>query len=109
MDYKIGQRFSEDYPLEAAEWCNANGCRITELPPTADSPRCYEIQYDTVPAEALCDLLRTQLQQDDYKIIKCMECALAGETAPYDITAIHAQRQILRERIEALSTEAGTR
>ncbi len=102
MNYNTGQRFSGNYPQEAAEWCNANDCHITELPLTTDGSRCYEIQPDIVPADALCDTLKAELQQDDYKIIKCMECALAGESSPYDITALHAQRQALRERIGLL-------
>ena len=50
-------------------------------------------------------LMKGKLEASDYKIIKCAECSLAGLDAPYDITALHAERQALRDRINAL--EAG--
>lgn len=40
-----------------------------------------------------------ELGSGDYKVIKCMEAFLCGEPLPYDITALHAERQALREII----------
>lgn len=51
--------------------------------------------------EMLC-VLQGKLASSDYKIIKCMESQLLGQELPYDITAIHAERQALRDEINAL-------
>ena len=46
--------------------------------------------------------LKAQLDSTDYKIIKCMECSLAGVELPYDIAKLHAERQALRDEINEL-------
>lgn len=46
--------------------------------------------------------LKEELEASDYKIIKCSEASLAGEGPPYDIAALHAQRQTLRDQINTL-------
>ena len=48
------------------------------------------------------DVLKAQLSSSDYKVIKCMEAQLAGEEMPYDIEAIHAERQVIRDKINEL-------
>lgn len=40
-----------------------------------------------------------ELSEGDYKVIKCMEAFLCGEPLPYDIAALHAERQALREKV----------
>lgn len=46
--------------------------------------------------------LKAQLDGTDYKIIKCSECQLAGVELPYDVVALHAERQALRDEINQL-------
>ena len=46
--------------------------------------------------------LKDELAATDYKIIKCSEYSLAGQTLPYDIAELHARRQALRDRINEL-------
>lgn len=46
--------------------------------------------------------LKAQLSQTDYQVIKCSECQLLGLKMPYDVAALHAQRQALRDRINQL-------
>ena len=46
--------------------------------------------------------LKAALAATDYKIIKCSEAQLAGEELPYDIAALHSERQALRDRINEL-------
>ncbi len=46
--------------------------------------------------------LKRQLSETDYKIIKCSECSLAGLVLPYDIVALHTQRQTIRDEINTL-------
>ncbi len=48
------------------------------------------------------ETLKTQLSASDYKVIKCSECSLAGLTVPYDITALNAERQAIRDQINTL-------
>ena len=52
-------------------------------------------------AEQIAELKR-QLSATDYKVIKCAECQLLGAEMPYDVQALHAQRQAIRDRINAL-------
>ncbi|MEG0490491.1 MAG: hypothetical protein RR560_04205 [Hydrogenoanaerobacterium sp.] len=67
---------------------------------------------DTVPAPILPPItdqqiaaLKSQIADSDYKIIKCSECKLAGKPMPYDIAALHAERQVLRDKINVLEAE----
>lgn len=46
--------------------------------------------------------LKGLLNTTDYKIIKCSEYQLAGVDLPYDIVALHAERQALRDEINQL-------
>ena len=46
--------------------------------------------------------LKKELENTDYKIIKCSEYQLAGLELPYDIVALHAQRQAIRDEINQL-------
>lgn len=46
--------------------------------------------------------LEEQIAATDYKVVKSYEYTLAGAKSPYDITAIHAERESLREQIREL-------
>lgn len=46
--------------------------------------------------------LKQELNDTDYKIIKCSEYSLAGLDLPYGIAALHAQRQAIRDEINQL-------
>lgn len=46
--------------------------------------------------------LKKQLDDTDYKIIKCSEYSLAGKELPYDVEYLHTQRQAIRDRITEL-------
>ena len=57
--------------------------------------------------EALADAktlkaLQNQLSDSDYKIIKCYEYSLIGLELPYDIDALHTERESLREEIRKI-------
>lgn len=49
--------------------------------------------------------LKSELASTDYKIIKCSECSLAGLDLPYDIVALHAERQAIRDEINELENK----
>ena len=46
--------------------------------------------------------LQCDLTASDYKVIKCYEAQLVGESLPYDKNVIHADRQAIRDRINEL-------
>ena len=67
----------------------------------------YTIEDDGVeptPAEKIAEL-KKQLSATDYKVIKCAECQLLGEELPYDVAALHAERQAIRDEINKLEEE----
>lgn len=52
--------------------------------------------------------LLNELQSSDYKVIKCAEDKARGvakSALPYDIDALHEERQDLRDRINAAQDE----
>lgn len=51
------------------------------------------------------DDLKARIAASDYKIIKTYEYTLLGEQTEYDIEAVHAERQALRDQINALETQ----
>ena len=50
------------------------------------------------------DDFKSMLESTDYKVIKCMEYALNNLELPYDVEALHAERQALRDNINELET-----
>jgi len=73
-----------------------------EAPPMPEpSPA---IPSEPTPAEQIA-ALKTKLAATDYKIIKCSEYQLAGLDAPYDIATLHAERQAIRDEINALEAQ----
>ncbi len=48
--------------------------------------------------------LKEQLSNTDYKVTKCYEYSLVGIELPYDIEALHSERQALRDQINELET-----
>jgi len=64
----------------------------------------YNIEDDGIEltaAEKIAEL-KKQLSATDYKVIKCAECQLLGREMPYDVAAIHAERQAIRDEINKL-------
>ena len=54
---------------------------------------------------AQIDDLKARIAASDYKIIKTYEYTLLGEQTEYDIEAVHAERQALRDQINVLETQ----
>lgn len=63
------------------------------------------IPYPVKTAAEQIRELKTQLSATDYKVIKCGECQLLGQEMPYDVVALHAERQAIRDRINRLEQE----
>lgn len=49
--------------------------------------------------------LKSELQESDYKVIKCAEALTIGAVMPYDVAALHKERQALRDKINELESE----
>ena len=49
--------------------------------------------------------LKSELQESDYKVIKCAEAMAVGAEMPYNMTALHNERQALRDKINELESE----
>ena len=49
--------------------------------------------------------LKSELQESDYKVIKCAEAMTIGAVMPYNMTALHKERQALRDKINELESE----
>ena len=60
-----------------------------------ESPNTYEY------IESMEDLQK-ELDSTDYKIIKATEYELVGLASPYDMQALHIERQALRDKINEL-------
>ena len=43
--------------------------------------------------------LKSELQESDYKVIKCAEAICLNAEMPYNMTALHKERQALRDKI----------
>ena len=58
-------------------------------------------------SELILDIesLKSELQESDYKVIKCSEAMAVGEELPYNMTALHKERQALRDKINELESE----
>ena len=61
-------------------------------------------EIEDTPKEKIKQL-KTQLVQTDYKIIKCSESFINGKELPYDIAALHTERQAIRDEINRLENE----
>lgn len=49
--------------------------------------------------------LKSELQESDYKVIKCAEALTIGAVMPYDVVSLHKERQALRDKINELEKQ----
>lgn len=49
--------------------------------------------------------LKSELQESDYKVIKCAEAVTIGAEMPYDVASLHKERQALRDKINELEKQ----
>lgn len=62
--------------------------------PTADE--LMQMRYMEI------ERLKSELQESDYKVIKCAEALTIGAEMPYDVASLHKVRQALRDKINEL-------
>ena len=70
----------------------------------ADGWELYAEQEPSEPTQEELNIqsaveARAQLTETDYKVIKCMEAFLCGEPMPYDVAALHEERNAMRQTI----------
>ena len=58
-----------------------------------------------VPKSEEIERLKSELQESDYKVIKCAEAMAVGAEMPYNVTELHKERQALRDKINELESE----
>ena len=58
-------------------------------------------------SELILDIesLKSELQESDYKVIKCAEALTIGAEMPYDVESLHKERQALRDKINKLEEQ----
>lgn len=95
----------DDLDEDLANWV-ADGYCTRVIP--VDAGDHISFTYKRVPDRFMyvstISKLKEDLDSSDYKIIKCYEASLIGEPMPYDVRAIHTERQALRDRINELET-----
>lgn len=69
-----------------------NGCVV----------QSWGIKVDPVATQARIDELKAGLADSDYKVTKCYEASLVGDSLPYDIAELHRERQSIRDEINRL-------
>lgn len=66
----------------------------------------YEYKYTAVVSKAKIEqsisLLKQQLADTDYKVVKNMEALQCGLELPYEPNALHNERQAIRDKINEL-------
>ncbi len=67
----------------------------------------YKISIDEQQANIQMEIerLKSELQESDYKVIKCAEAICLNVELPYNMTALHKERQALRDKINELESE----
>ena len=58
-----------------------------------------------IPKSEEIERLKSELQDSDYKVIKCAEALTIGAEMPYDVASLHNERQALRDKINELESE----
>lgn len=58
-------------------------------------------------SELILDIesLKSELQESDYKVIKCAEAICLNAELPYNMTELHKERQALRDKINKLEEQ----
>lgn len=90
--------------LTAIDTAHIGACQYMDGALELDEGRLAEmLAAETKAANAEeISRLKAELAATDYQIIKCSECQLLGQDMPYDVAALHEQRQAIRDKINEL-------
>lgn len=113
--YRIDENGYYVEPMEATDETTLTDDLVTIAPPNGlyrakwtgtewveDMTQKEIDELNKPTAEQEIASLKSELEQTDYKIIKCSEYQLANLELPYDIQILHIERQALRDRINEL-------
>ena len=64
-----------------------------------------QVVDDNVLLLSEIERLKSELQESDYKVIKCAEAICLNAELPYNMTELHKERQALRDKINELESE----
>ena len=100
-EFYIGQIFENEYPPEAAGWCNERGdCHITEMENNDDIRRFKIVENPQPGAKELkaraIDAIKSQLNELDLKSIRALRANETAYLEQYESQAV-ALRQQLKE------------
>lgn len=76
---------------------------VAPVQPEELAEQARQQQISQVTAQI--DDLKAQIAASDYKVIKTYDYTLLGEQTEYDMEAVHAERQALRDQINTLETQ----
>ena len=97
--FYIGQIFENEYPSEAAEWCNERqDCYIDEIETVADIRR-FEIKLIPAPSaeevkQRQISEIKAQLTAIDLKTIRALRAGEIEYLAQYETQAIELRQQL---------------
>lgn len=74
-------------------------------PPTEEELAEMSRQAQIRQVTAQINDLKKRIAASDYKVIKTYEYTLLGEQTEYDMEAVHAERQVLRDQINTLEAQ----
>lgn len=76
---------------------------VDEAQEQATEPSEEEIKaMEMAQAYGEINVLKEELASTDYKVAKIAECGALGLPMPYDVEALHRERQAIRDRINEL-------
>lgn len=93
--------------IDDSQLTQGNGKVVVPVPYDAGDHIAYNYieKADTGGIRQEINSLKQALTDTDYKVLKCYEASLIGETMPYDISSVHTERQALRDKINDLETK----
>ena len=102
--FKCYQFIDGEFVFNSDKWAEIEAKReeLAENATKAEETRAAMAEIEAKRAEI--SELKAMLESSDYKIIKCQEYAFNGLEMPYDVEALHMERQALRDQINELET-----
>lgn len=83
--------------------CNGKSLRIKDINGTTFDEIFEEYTPEIVETtEEKIIRLKNRLLETDHMVVECYEYSLLGLEMPYDITALHTERQTIKDEIETL-------
>ena len=102
----IAHTSNDNTELDLSEYdlTHPNAYKLVDGALVLDDDKLAEMLASEKKAENDVEIarLKAELAATDYQIIKCSECQLLGQPMPYDVAELHAQRQAIRDEINAL-------